>query len=81
MPLSLPPEANSPPETGRSLAYIKPDERLEMIDMIGELVGVIGEKSYDGRLRLNILHPQRIQVLTPAEVEEVNAEAEGNDEA
>ena len=35
--------------------------------MLGELIGIVGNKSYDGGLQITIIAPQRIEVLTPQE--------------
>lgn len=53
--------------TGRTLAYLKPDEKYELVNLIGNLVGVVGDKTYDETLRLNIISPRRIDILTPTE--------------
>ncbi|MCZ6543418.1 MAG: hypothetical protein O6768_07100 [Planctomycetota bacterium] len=53
------------PATGRTIAYLQPDERLGLTDMLGQLIGIVGEESYDGGLRLNLVHPRRIDVLAP----------------
>ena len=50
---------------GRTIAYIKPDKNYEVVNLIGNLVGIVGEKSYDDVLRLNIVQPKRMDVLTP----------------
>jgi hypothetical protein len=51
--------------TGRTLAYLKPDEKYELVNLIGNLVGIVGDKTYDETLRLNIISPRRIDILTP----------------
>ncbi len=53
------------PGTGRTVAYIEPDDSHELTGMLDQLIGVIGEKSYDGSLRLNVLQPRRIDILAP----------------
>lgn len=53
------------PGTGRTIAYLEPAEHFELVGMLGQLVGIVGERSYDGRLRLNLIHPQRIDLLAP----------------
>jgi len=53
------------PATNRTIAYLKPDEEFKLVNLIGNLVGVVGEKSYDGSLRLNIIEPKRTDVLQP----------------
>src|SRR5205085_9571805 len=51
--------------SGRTLAYLQPDEQYELVNLIGNLVGIVGDKTYDGSLRLNIIQPHRIDILTP----------------
>jgi hypothetical protein len=53
------------PATNRTIAYLKPDEEFKLVNLIGNLVGVVGEKTYDGSLRLNIIEPKRTDVLQP----------------
>ena len=50
---------------GRTIAYLKPDSKYEVVNLIGNLVGIVGEKTYDEVLHLNIVHPRRIDLLTP----------------
>jgi hypothetical protein len=50
----------------RTLAYVKPDEKLSIDGKIGELVGVVGEAKMDQTLKLNIITPLRIDTLEPA---------------
>lgn len=51
------------PDSARTLAYIRPDEEFDLVGMLGQLVGVVGEKTYDGSLRLNLVEPRRIELL------------------
>lgn len=51
--------------TGRTIAYLQPDEKFELVNLIGNLVGIIGEKNYDESMRLNIVSPSHIDILTP----------------
>ena len=51
--------------SGRTVAYLQPDEQYQVVNLIGNLVGVVGEKTYDGSLRLNIVEPRRIDLLMP----------------
>jgi len=53
------------PATNRTIAYLKPDEEFKLVNLIGNLIGVVGEKTYDGSLRLNIIEPKRTDVLQP----------------
>ena len=40
-----------------------PGNAFDMVGMLGQLVGIVGEKSYDGGLRLNLVTPRRIDIL------------------
>lgn len=50
--------------TGRTIGYIAPSEDFDLVEMIGEILGIKGERSYDGGLRLNVFTPQKIDILT-----------------
>lgn len=49
----------------RSLAYIKPSDELKLEAKIGQVVGIIGDSSIDSTLKLTIIVPRRVDVLTP----------------
>jgi hypothetical protein len=51
------------PETGRTLGYVQPDDRFDFAAMLGRRVGVVGERAYNGGLRLTLIKPQRIDPL------------------
>ncbi|MHC4083283.1 MAG: hypothetical protein ACYS15_13285 [Planctomycetota bacterium] len=51
------------PETGRTLGYMQPDDRFDLAAMLGRRVGVVGERAYNGGLRLTLIKPQRIDAL------------------
>jgi hypothetical protein len=53
------------PASGRTIAYIDPTGDFDFPTLIGQLVGVVGPKSYDGGLRLTVIDPQRVDILTP----------------
>ena len=53
------------PGTGRTIAYLRPDKGFDLLGMLDQLIGVVGEKTYDGSLRLNIIEPRRIDLLGP----------------
>lgn len=55
------------PATSRTIAYVKPSETFDLVSMLGQLIGVHGETAYDGSLRLNIVTPSRIDILTATE--------------
>ena len=51
--------------TGQTVAYMRPGSSFDLTGMLGQLIGIVGEKSYDGVLRLNLIAPRRIDVLGP----------------
>jgi hypothetical protein len=51
--------------TGQTVAYMRPGSSFDLTGMLGQLIGIVGEKSYDGALRLNLIAPNRIDVLGP----------------
>ena len=53
------------PGTGRTVGYIRANQPVKLPEMLGQLIGIVGEKSYDGGLRLNLLTPRRIDILRP----------------
>jgi hypothetical protein len=56
--------------TGRTIAYLRPTEAFNLGAMIGQIVGIVGEKGYDGGLRLNLVDPARIDLLAPRSEDE-----------
>ena len=50
--------------TGRTIGYLAPSEDFDLVKMIGEVLGIKGERSYDGGLRLNVFTPEKIDILT-----------------
>jgi uncharacterized protein YraI len=53
------------PATGRTIAYLRPGEGFNLTGMLDQMIGVMGRKSYDGSVRLNIITPRRIDLLAP----------------
>ncbi len=51
------------PESGRTVGYLEPDEKLSYTPFLGEVVGIEGDLAYDGKLRLNVIRAQRIERL------------------
>ena len=51
------------PAGGRTIGYIRPSESLDMIPMLGRLVGIVGSKDYDAGYRLLIITPKRLDIL------------------
>ncbi|MBM4110617.1 MAG: SH3 domain-containing protein [Phycisphaerae bacterium] len=58
------------PTTGQAVAYVVPDECFEYDPMLGTLVGVKGDMTYDPTLRVNLIRPRTMEsipaVRTPA---------------
>jgi len=54
------------PATGRTIAYVQPKKSLELTESLGRLVGIVGDKQYDAGLRLTLIQPKRVDVLTPS---------------
>ena len=53
------------PGTGRTVAYLRPSEEVDLVPMLGQLIGIVGDKSYDPGLRLTLVTPRRIDLLAP----------------
>jgi hypothetical protein len=51
------------PKTGRTIAYVQPDARLELAGLLGREVGVMGEWAEDPGLRVTMIVPRRIDPL------------------
>jgi hypothetical protein len=60
----------------RTLAYVKPDDKLMIDAKIGAVVGVVGEAKMDPTLKLNIITPLRIDPLEPASLKDAATPAE-----
>ena len=54
----------SSPSGGRTIGYIRPTEQVDLLPMLGRLVGIVGSKNYDAGYRLLIVSPKRIDILT-----------------
>ncbi len=55
--------------SGRTIAYLRTDDEFDLSGMLGQLVGVFGNKNYDGGLRLNIITPTGFDILAPRSTE------------
>ncbi|MHC5005417.1 MAG: SH3 domain-containing protein [Planctomycetota bacterium] len=53
------------PTSGRTIAYLQPDGDLGLEGLLGQMVGIVGTKEYDGGLRVNLITPERVEPLTP----------------
>jgi hypothetical protein len=51
--------------TGRTIAYLQPNNDIDLVGMVGQIIGIVGDKNFDPGLRLNIIAPRRIDLLTP----------------
>ncbi len=51
------------PKTGRTIAYVQPDERFDLAGLLGRDVGVMGEWAEDPGLRVTMIVPRRIDPL------------------
>jgi hypothetical protein len=47
----------------RTLAYIRPDEKLGIDARLGQIVGVLGDATFEPTLRVNIITPMRVDAL------------------
>jgi len=52
------------PAVGQTVAYVVPRDDFQLSTMLGVLVGVKGEKRYDASLRVNVIEPRAIDILT-----------------
>jgi len=52
------------PSTGQTVAYVIPGDGFQLSTMLGTLLGIKGEKSYDDALKLDTLNPKTIDFLT-----------------
>lgn len=50
-------------QSSRTLAYLKPDEKLKIEGKIGQVVGILGESRLDPTLKSNVITPIRIDTL------------------
>ncbi len=51
--------------SGRTLAYLVPNEGIDLNGRLGQIIGVTGDSRIDPALKLRIVHPTRIDTLTP----------------
>lgn len=51
------------PSGQRTIAYLEPNENLDTVMMMGQLVGITGPSSYDPSLKLRLIKPDEIVVL------------------
>jgi hypothetical protein len=53
-------------QSSRTLAYVKPDEKLKIDSKLGAVVGILGESRLDPTLKSNVITPVRIDTLEAA---------------
>ena len=51
------------PTGRRTVAYLEPGDNIDTVQMIGRLVGIVGDSVYDPSTKLNLIQPQRIDIL------------------
>ncbi len=51
------------PTTGQAIAYVVPNECFEYDTMLGTLVGVKGDTSYDPTLRVELIRPRSMEAI------------------
>jgi SH3-like domain-containing protein len=54
------------PTTGQAIAYVVPDDCFEYDPMLGTLVGVKGDTTYDPTLRVKLIRPRTMESLPVA---------------
>ena len=55
------------PVTGRTIGYLEPIDQFDFVSLLGHQVGVVGNRAYDGGLRVSLITPRRIDVLDEAD--------------
>ena len=50
--------------TGRTVAYLRPDDGFDLYSMLGQIVGVVGDRFFEEDLRLTLVKPRRIDLLS-----------------
>ena len=51
------------PTGRRTIAYLEPADPIDPVQMIGRLVGIVGESRYDPGTKLNLIQPTRVDIL------------------
>jgi hypothetical protein len=52
------------PSTGQTVAYVSAGPGFQLSTMLGNLLGVRGDKSYDEALRVDVVVPRTVDILT-----------------
>ena len=50
----------------RTLAYLRPNKAFDLSAKVGRIVGIEGKTLLDQALKLNVVTPTRVDVLTPS---------------
>jgi hypothetical protein len=51
------------PATGRAVAYVRPDGKVNTTRFLGRLVGIKGDRAYDPSLKLKVIRVEQMDVL------------------
>lgn len=54
------------PDSGRTVGYLPADETVDLSTMLGQVVGVSGERDWDATWRVTVLAPDRLDILSPS---------------
>ncbi|MBX3355623.1 MAG: hypothetical protein KF724_07990 [Phycisphaeraceae bacterium] len=52
------------PAVGQTVAYVAPRSDFQLATMLGVLVGIRGERRYDPALRVTVIEPRTVDILT-----------------
>ncbi len=52
------------PAVGQTVAYVTAKNPAQLATMLGTLVGIRGEKRYDEALRVSVIDPTAVEILT-----------------
>ena len=55
------------PTARRTIAYVEPGGPVDTLQMLGKLVGIVGDTQYDPTTRLRLIDVQSVDILTPAQ--------------
>ena len=55
------------PTARRTIAYVEPGGPVDTLQMLGQLVGIVGTTQYDPTTRLRLIEVSSVDVLTPAQ--------------
>jgi uncharacterized protein YgiM (DUF1202 family) len=47
----------------RTLAYVRPEDKLKIESYLGQIVGILGDATLDPNLRVNVVSPTRVDAL------------------